>query len=163
MVKSHGNLLKNLKNLESLIKFAYMCCSEPPSKYNVDAHSQIHTPKEGQRMNTMKVTYLKLKLKADLKADLARPCPRVKFFSFRSAHRNLRSSSRESVFTSTTWPQQRITVEKTTSSGSLHRQPFLGAQLGLKGHRLLVKECSVERELTVWEALSVKERRLRDM
>ena len=33
-------------------------------------------------MNTMKVTYLKLKLKADLKADLARPCPRVKFFLF---------------------------------------------------------------------------------
>ena len=104
MVKSHGNLLKNLKNLEIPKKFAYMCCSEPKKIHNVDAHSQIHTPKEGQRMSTMKVTYLKLKLKADLKADLARPCPRVKFFSFRSAHRNLRSSSWESVFTSTTWP-----------------------------------------------------------
>ena len=39
MVKSHGNLLKNLKNLENLKKFAYMCCSEPKKKYNVDAHS----------------------------------------------------------------------------------------------------------------------------
>ena len=152
-------LLKNLtrlKNLEILKKSAYMCCSEPLFFDDVDAHSQIHTPKEGQRMNTMKVTYSKLKLKADLKADLARPCPRVKIFSFRSAHRNLRSSSRESVFTSTTWPQieQRMTVEETTSSGSLHRQPFLGAQLRLKGFRLLAASRRIFAQKRTYDRLS---------
>ena len=39
MVKSHGNLLKNLKNLEILKKFAYMCSSEPAFFDDVDAHS----------------------------------------------------------------------------------------------------------------------------
>ena len=95
-------LLKNLKNLEIPKKFAYMCCSEPKKIHNVDAHSQIHTPKEGQRMSTTKVTYLKLKLKAVLMSESARLGGGGEIFSFRSPHRNLTSSSRESIFTSTT-------------------------------------------------------------
>jgi hypothetical protein len=53
-------------------------------------------------MNTMKVTYLKLKLKAVLMSESARLGGGGEIFSFRSPHRNLTSSSRESIFTSTT-------------------------------------------------------------
>ena len=82
MVKSHGKLLK---------KFASMCCSEPPSKRNVDAHS-VDTYTERRTTNEHHEGDLfEVEVEGGLKSRLGSALSAGQIISFRSAHRNLRS------------------------------------------------------------------------